>query len=168
MKDQNPHDGKKTSVCQWVGVSEGTLVMCVVVVVHRDSDVIVWAVINTPGSPSPLPSNWQQRKQNKIMRCPGDNIEGIHADMHSCLKGSFWEQKQHQIKPPRVSQACTCAASYVMVLVSVCTMGTSFVAISVFWAANVSDIVTISVFTTGGWGGREEERERSEGGGKWG
>lgn len=50
-----------------------------------------------------------------------------------------------------------------MVLVSVCTMGTSFVAISVFWAANVSDIVTISVFTTGGWGGR---RERSEGGGK--
>lgn len=58
---------------------------------------------------------------------------------------------------------CTCAASYVMVLVSVCTMGTSFVAISVFWAANVSDIVTISVFTTGGWGGR---RERSEGSGK--
>jgi len=42
-------------------------------------------------------------------------------------------------------------------------MGTSFVAISVFWAANVSDIVTISVFTTGGWGGR---RERCEGGGK--
>lgn len=35
----------------------GTLVMCVVVVVHRDSDVIVWAVIKTPGSPSPLPSN---------------------------------------------------------------------------------------------------------------
>lgn len=34
-------------------------------------------------------------------------------------------------------------------------MGTSFVAISVFWAANVSEIVTISVFTTGGWGGRE-------------
>lgn len=58
---------------------------------------------------------------------------------------------------------CTCAASYVMVLVSVCTMGTSFVAISVFWAANVSDIVTISVFTTGGWEGR---RETSEGGGK--
>lgn len=58
---------------------------------------------------------------------------------------------------------CTCAASYVMVLVSVCTMGTSFVAISVFWAANVSDIVTISVFTTGGWGGR---REKSEGGGQ--
>lgn len=52
----------------------------------------------------------------------------------------------------------TCAASYVMVLVSVCTMGTSFVAISVFWAANVSEIVTISVFTTGGWGGRGGER----------
>lgn len=33
-------------------------------------------------------------------------------------------------------------------------MGTSFVAISVFWAANVSEIVTISVFTTGGWGRR--------------
>jgi len=42
-------------------------------------------------------------------------------------------------------------------------MGTSFVAISVFWAANVSDIVTISVFTTGGWGRR---RDRSEGGRK--
>lgn len=51
-----------------------------------------------------------------------------------------------------------------MVLVSVCTMGTSFVAISVFWAANVSDIVTISVFTTGGWGGRRERK--CEGGGK--
>lgn len=42
-------------------------------------------------------------------------------------------------------------------------MGTSFVAISVFWAANVSDIVTISVLTTGGWGGR---RETGEGGGR--
>lgn len=63
----------------------------------------------------------------------------------------------------------TCAASYVMVLVSVCTMGTSFVAISVFWAANVSEIVTISVFTTGGWGGRGGEREKgSEGGGEEG
>lgn len=61
-----------------------------------------------------------------------------------------------------LSRVCTCAASYVMVLVSVCTMGTSLVAISVFWAANVSDIVTISVFTTGGWGG---SRERSE---EWG
>lgn len=49
-----------------------------------------------------------------------------------------------------------------MVLVSVCTMGTSFVAISVFWAANVSEIVTISVFTTGGWGGREGGGERRE------
>lgn len=36
-------------------------------------------------------------------------------------------------------------------------MGTSFVAISLFWAANVSEIVTISVFTTGGWGGRRGE-----------
>lgn len=62
-------------------------------------------------------------------------------------------------KSPCISQACTCAASYVMVLVSVCTMGTSFVAISVFWAANVSDIVTISVLTTGGWGGRRETSE---------
>src|SRR4029434_8760617 len=35
-----------------------TLVMCVVVVVHKDSEVMVWAVIRTPGSPSPLPSNW--------------------------------------------------------------------------------------------------------------
>lgn len=43
-----------------------TLVMCVVVVVHRDSDVIVWAVIRTPGSPSPLPSNWEQRRQKQI------------------------------------------------------------------------------------------------------
>lgn len=49
-----------------------------------------------------------------------------------------------------------------MVLVSVCTMGTSFVAISVFWAANVSEIVTISVFTTGGWGGRGEKCEGGE------
>lgn len=39
------------------GLRVCTLVMCVVVVVHRDSDVIVWAVIKTPGSPSPLPSN---------------------------------------------------------------------------------------------------------------
>lgn len=71
--------------------------------------------------------------------------------------------KMHKInrnKAPSVAKECTCAASYVMVLVSVCTMGTSLVAISVFWAANVSEIVTISVFTTGGWGGR---RERSEG-----
>lgn len=50
-----------------------------------------------------------------------------------------------------------------MVLVSVCTMGTSFVAISVFWAANVSEIVTISVFTTGGWGGRGGERREVRG-----
>src|SRR4029434_3062562 len=35
-----------------------TLVMCVVVVVHKDSEVMVWAVIRTPGSPSPLPSTW--------------------------------------------------------------------------------------------------------------
>lgn len=49
----------------------------------------------------------------------------------------------------------TCAASYVMVLVSVWTMGTSLVAISVFWAANVSEMVTISVFTTGGWARRQ-------------
>lgn len=44
-------------------------------------------------------------------------------------------------------------------------MGTSFVAISVFWAANVSEIVTISVFTTGGWGwrGGGGERGGSEG-----
>ena len=40
-----------------------------------------------------------------------------------------------------------------MVLVSVCTMGTSFVVMWVFWAAKVSDMVTISVFTTGGCGG---------------
>lgn len=46
-----------------------TLVMCVVVVVHRDSEVIVWAVINTPGSPSPLPSNWQQRRQKQVINC---------------------------------------------------------------------------------------------------
>ncbi len=42
-----------------------------------------------------------------------------------------------------------------MVLVSVWTMGTSLVDISVFWAANVSEIVTISVFTTGGYGETE-------------
>lgn len=42
-------------------------------------------------------------------------------------------------------------------------MGTSLVAISVFWAANVSEIVTISVFTTGGWGGREGRGEREGG-----
>lgn len=71
------------------------------------------------------------------------------------------KKEQNEQHAPCVSLVCTCAASYVMVLVSVCTMGTSFVAISVFWAANVSDIVTISVFTTGGWGGT---RERSEGG----
>jgi len=41
-------------------------------------------------------------------------------------------------------------------------MGTSFVAIAVFWAANVSDIVTISVFTTGGWGGARERSEEGE------
>lgn len=50
------------------------------------------------------------------------------------------------------SSDVTCAASYVMVLVSVWTMGTSLVVISVFWAANVSEMVTISVFTTGGYG----------------
>lgn len=44
-------------------------------------------------------------------------------------------------------------------------MGTSFVAISLFWAANVSEIVTISVFTTGGWGGRRGE---GRGGGRGG
>lgn len=52
----------------------------------------------------------------------------------------------------RVPGAVTWAASYVMVLVSVWTMGTSFVVISVFWAAKVSEMVTISVFTTGGYG----------------
>ena len=45
-------------VCVCIGASACTLVMCVVVVVQRDSEVIVWAVINTPGSPSPFPSNW--------------------------------------------------------------------------------------------------------------
>lgn len=59
------------------------------------------------------------------------------------------------LKPRGHVTAVTCAASYVMVLVSVWTMGTSFVEISVFCAANVSEIVTISVFTTGGY--RETE-----------
>lgn len=66
---------------------------------------------------------------------------------------------QTEMKTSCGSKLRTCAASYVMVLVSVCTMGTSFVAISVFWAANVSEIVTISVFTTGSWGGRRDESE---------
>lgn len=52
---------RNNSKCVLAAVS--TLVMCVVVVVHRDSDVIVWAVIKTPGSVSPLPSNLEKKRQ---------------------------------------------------------------------------------------------------------
>lgn len=57
-----------------------TLVMCVVVVVHRDSEVIVWAVINTPGSPSLLPSNWQReetREENELEVASRSNTHAL-------------------------------------------------------------------------------------------
>lgn len=40
-----------------VQLKEHTFVMCVVVVVETDSDVIVWALSSTPASP--LPSYWK-------------------------------------------------------------------------------------------------------------
>lgn len=81
------------------------------------------------------------------------------------LKATLYKHQRVQNVDRQSPSVSTCAASYVMVLVSVCTMGTSFVAISVFWAANVSEIVTISVFTTGGWGGRGRETGGVRGGG---
>lgn len=57
IKNQGSHGGCMAGPTGSARLRVCTLVMCVVVVVHRDSDVIVWAVIKTPGSPSPLPSN---------------------------------------------------------------------------------------------------------------
>lgn len=89
-----------------------------------------------------------------MLACTGTRKE-------ACLQQKNIKMIQIHKRAQTRSSVSTCAASYVMVLVSVCTMGTSFVAISVFWAAKVSEIVTISVFTTGGWGGGRER-------GKWG
>lgn len=69
-----------------VCVCSRTLVMCVVVVVHRDSEVIVWAVINTPGSPSPLPSNYY-RGQKEII-CVNPHWSSFHT-----LNGNNQEQQ---------------------------------------------------------------------------
>ena len=70
-------------MCASVVVS--TLVMCVVVVVHRDSEVIVWAVINTPVSPSPFPSNWWQEDRKE------QSAVGTHQEIPpTSLRNEWW------------------------------------------------------------------------------
>lgn len=100
--------------------------------------------------------------------CAGTGKEVSTLQKHNNLKETLYKHQRVQKVDRQSPSVSTCAASYVMVLVSVCTMGTSFVAISVFWAANVSEIVTISVFTTGGWGGRGERQGKWGGGGEEG